>query len=64
MKFDISQAETQFAVLSTNLNSFVSRVIQEYEGAIANLQAENKKVNEELNKLKEKLPKEERKDAN
>ena len=64
MKFDISQAETQFAVLSTNLNSFVSRVIQEYEGAIANLQAENKKVNEELNKLKEKLPKEEKKDAN
>ena len=52
MKFDISNAETQFAVLSTNLNSFVSRVIQEYEQLI-NTQAEQlKQKDAEIAKLK------------
>ena len=56
MKFDISNAEGQFAVLSTNLTSFVSRVLQEYEQAIQNLAKEKQELQEELKKLKESKP--------
>ncbi len=57
MKSDISNAESQFAVLCSQLNSFGVQVITQYEALITQLQAENKKLKEENEKLnpKEKI---------
>ena len=57
MKFDNSRAESQYALLSTNLNAFVIQVISNYEETISILQAELQKKDVELLKLRPK-PKE------
>jgi hypothetical protein len=57
MKSDISNAESQFAVLCSQLNSFGVQVITQYEGAIAQLQEQVKKLTEENEKLKPKKEK-------
>ena len=41
MKFDTNQAESQYALLSTNLNAFVIQVLSQYEQATTGLQKEN-----------------------
>ena len=54
MKFDTNQAESQYALLSTNLNAFVIQVLSQYEQATAGLQAQLKTVTEERDALKKK----------
>lgn len=44
MKSDVSNAESQFAVLCSQLNSFGIQVITQYENIIAQLQTENKRL--------------------
>jgi len=64
MKFDNSRAESQYALLSTNLNAFVIQVISQYEQEIMVLQTELQKHKEELVKLRPKEKKEKPKNAN
>ena len=52
MKSDVSNAESQFAVLCSQLNSFGIQVISQYENAIGQLQAKVKEQEEELKKLR------------
>ena len=52
MKSDVSNAESQFAVLCSQLNSFGISVITQYENVINQLQAKVKEQEEELKKLR------------
>ena len=54
MKFDTTQAGSQYALLSTNLNAFVIQVLSQYEQATVTLQAELKKSQEENKRLTDK----------
>ena len=54
MKFDTNQAESQYALLSTNLNAFVIQVLSQYEQAVQGLQAQNKTLTEENKRLSDK----------
>jgi hypothetical protein len=65
MKSDVSNAESQFAVLCSQLNSFGISVITQYENVITQLQTQVKTQEEELKKLrptpkKEDKPKQEK----
>lgn len=54
MKSDISNAESQFAVLCANLNSLGMQIITQYEGQIQQLSQQLKAKEDELSALKAK----------
>lgn len=54
MKSDISNAESQFAVLCANLNSLGMQIITQYEGQITQLVEQVKAKDGEIAALKEK----------